>query len=296
MSHPAPFRPGKLAQLACILEATARKPGNVHRYADFEDTSYLDYLLSATAIVEPLDRAITCGVGQAVLDAIEATRRVVTTNTNLGMVLLFAPLAAVPAGVRLEDGVSSVLASLSVVDAGNVYHAIRLAHPGGLGTVSDQDVATEPSVTLLEAMELAAERDIVARQYANGFADVFRVAVPALKRCLARAEPLEQAIATAFLTVLAAEPDTLIARKRGWDVARDASRRARAALEAGTVDLNSDRFRGLDTWLREDGHARNPGATADLIAAALFAALRDGTIPTPDPAGPAGWSGFRPLR
>jgi hypothetical protein len=43
-------------------------------------------------------------------------------------------------------------------------------------------------------------------------------------------------------------------------------------------------------WLRAEGHTRNPGATADLVCAGLFAALRDGTIALPRPTGPAAWS------
>src|SRR5205814_1146822 len=96
--------PGLAAQVACILEATARKPGNVHRFADFHDTSVLDYFLSAIAIAAPLDRARRDGVGRTVLAAITATREIVATNTNLGMVLLFAPLAAAAEGVRVRDG------------------------------------------------------------------------------------------------------------------------------------------------------------------------------------------------
>ena len=38
---------GLCAQLACVLEATARKPGNVHRFADFDDVSYLDFVTAA---------------------------------------------------------------------------------------------------------------------------------------------------------------------------------------------------------------------------------------------------------
>ena len=39
----------------------------------------------------------------------------------------------------------------------------------------------------------------------------------------------------------------------------------------------------LDTWLRGDGNRRNPGTTADLVAAILFAGLRDGVIVEPLP-------------
>jgi triphosphoribosyl-dephospho-CoA synthase len=91
---------------------------------------------------------------------------------------------------------------------------------------------------------------------------------------------------------MSAHPDTLIARKRGLPEAVEAGRRAAAVLEAGWPDAPAAAASAqeLDDWLRAEGHARNPGATADLVAAALFAALRDGTIALPRPAGPAGWS------
>jgi triphosphoribosyl-dephospho-CoA synthase len=273
--------PGQLAQVACLLEVTARKPGNVHRGADFAGTHYLDVLLSATAIGPALDGARTRGVGRAVLDAVEATRRVVATNTNLGMVLLLAPLAAVPEDVALPLGVGAVLAALTLDDARLAYRAIRLAEPGGLGAVADQDVAAEPSVTLRDAMRLAADRDLVARQYADGFAEVFGIALPALRSTLAVGQPLETAIIAAHLTLLARCPDTLILRKRGPAVAAEASRRAAEVLAAGWPDAPPDLLGAFDAWLRADGHAHNPGATADLVAAAVFAALRDGTIGLP---------------
>ena len=225
--------PGLLAQMACLMEVTARKPGNVHRGVDFEDSHFLDFLLSAAAIAGPLDRARKIGVGRAVREAVEATRRVVATNTNLGMVLLLAPLAAVPDERTLPEGIAAVLAATTIDDARDVYQAIRQARPGGLGTVADQDVAGEPTVTLLQAMRLAADRDLVARQYANDYREVFHEALPALQSALAAGQPLETAIVAAYLAVLAHHPDTLIARKRGWEEARAVSHRAADVLAAG---------------------------------------------------------------
>lgn len=280
---PRAIGPGQLAQVACLLEATARKPGNVHRSRDFDDAHFLDFLLSAAAIAGPLDRSARVGVGRSVLEAVEATRRVVASNTNLGMVLLLAPLAAVPPGEALREGVGAVLAATTVEDAALVYRAIRLARPGGLGEADGQDVADEPTVALVEAMRLAAGRDLVARQYATGFADVFDLALPALRPPIRAGRPAETAIVACYLACLAAIPDTLIARKRGLATAEEASRRASAVLGSGWPDSPAGvaALADLDLWLRADGHARNPGATADLTTAALFAALRDGTIPLP---------------
>lgn len=282
-----PLPPGQLAQVACLLEASARKPGNVHRFYDFDDSHYIDYLLSASAIAGPMDRARELGVGAAVLEAVESTRRVVATNTNLGMILLLAPLAAAPPTLDLREGVVSVLRALTVDDSRLVYRAIRLARPGGLGDAPAQDVRDEPTVTLLEAMRLAAERDLIARQYANGYADVFMIALPALRSALEHGRPLETAIILAHLSLMSSHVDTLIARKRGEAEALEALRRASKVLSAGWPDSpeGAGRLDELDRWLRAEGHSRNPGASADLIAAALFVALLDGTIALPRPTG-----------
>ena len=275
--------PGTLAQVACLMEATARKPGNVHRFADFDDATYLDFALSAQAIGPAMDAAREVGVGRSVLAAVEATQRVVTTNTNLGIVLLLAPMAATDP-VDLHGSIARVLDGLTIDDARHVYRAIRLANPGGLGSSGEQDVSDEPTVTLLEAMTLAADRDLVARQYATGYSDVFGVALPALREGLRDGLSLEDAIIRAHVVLLSLRPDSLIARKLGPQVAEEASRLASEALDSKDLDA-------LDRYLRADGHARNPGATADLMAAALFAALAEGTIPLPRPSGPVGWSG-----
>jgi triphosphoribosyl-dephospho-CoA synthase len=200
----------------------------------------------------------------------------VRTNTNLGIILLLAPLAAVPAGESLRDGVSRRLAALTVADAERVYEAIRLASPGGLGRVNDQDVTATPTQTLREVMALAADRDLIARQYANGFADVWNDGVPAMVEGLGQTRSLEGAILFAQLTLLAKHPDTLIARKAGIAEAREASRRAAAVLAAGW-----DTFAEFDAWLPAEGRQRNPGTTADLLTACLFILLREGTIRLP---------------
>ena len=274
---------GQLAQVACLLEVTARKPGNVTRFRDFDDAHYLDFLLSASAIGPAMDQAPQSSIGLTILRAVEATRRLVSTNTNLGMILLLAPMASVPVGQDLREGLAQILEKTTVEDASLAYRAIRLAGPGGLGSSSDQDIADEPSINLRDAMRLAADRDLVARQYALGFADVFDRALPRLKAAILRGCSIESAIIDSYLDFLAHHPDTLIARKRGEPTAIEASKLAAQVLELGWPDTAEgiQALADLDDWLRLDGHARNPGATADLITAALFAALRDGTIPLP---------------
>lgn len=277
---PSALRTPHSALLACLWEATARKAGNVHRHADFADVTYADFTMSAALAAPELARAGDRPLGETVLAAVRATRSVVRTNTNLGIVLLLAPLARVPAGVDLRAGVADVLNRTMIADAAAVFAAIRLAAPGGLGTAKDQDVHDAPTLPLRDVMALAADRDLVARQYATAFADVFETGVPALLDGVARYGRVEPAVQHCQLVWLAAHPDSLIVRKRGPAVAAEAGRRAREVLAAGGVGTAAGRaaYDEFDGWLRADGHARNPGTTADLVTACLFAALRDGRM------------------
>lgn len=270
---------GELIELACLMEATARKPGNVHPAASFSDLCYDDFVRAAAAIAPVFAAAERRGIGQTVRDAIAATREQAATNINLGIVLLLAPLAKVPRSIPISTGIADVLQQTTQHDAALVYEAIRLAHPGGLGKVDDQDVAQAPTQTLLEVMCLAADRDQVAAQYATDFQLVQSLAESLMKRLTDARQidensmPLwEQAVIATHLELMARVPDSLIVRKVGLNVAREAQRRAAIVVDAQWPN----QIHELDVWLRADGHRRNPGTSADLIAAALFVALRNG--------------------
>ncbi|HUG93606.1 MAG TPA: triphosphoribosyl-dephospho-CoA synthase [Planctomycetaceae bacterium] len=268
---------------ACLLESTAGKPGNVHPAAAFQDLSYGDFVRSAEAVAPVLARTAELGVGRAVYDAIRRTRETAGRNTNLGIVLLLAPLAAVPRHRDLRSGIGDVLAGLTQADASLVYRAIRLAAAGGMGRVDEQDIAAEPAVTLVEAMRLAAGRDTIAAEYSNGFQLVLGFGLPILAQRADFPQNWEQALIDLHLRLMVRQPDTLIARKCGLATARESSRRAAAVLEAGWPRTRSGtrELEGFDRWLRSDGNRRNPGTTADLVTACLFAALRDGLIIPP---------------
>lgn len=283
---PDNFTLGQLAGLACLWEVSASKPGNVHRAADFEDLSFVDFAASAVAIAPAFDAAAGgARLGDIVLAAVRATRDAVATNTNLGSVLLMAPLAmaASKAHNSLRDGVASVLRSLDADDSRMVYESIRLATPGGMGRVEEADIAGEAPEDLLFAMRLAADRDLVARQYINDFSEVFEVVLPALGEGLDRGWPLGQTIVRSQLRLMADFPDSLIARKCGPAVARQAATMAAATLAVGQPNEEpyERALADFDFWLRSDGHRRNPGTTADLLAAGLFAALLTGIIKLP---------------
>jgi triphosphoribosyl-dephospho-CoA synthase len=291
-------------ELACLMEATARKPGNVHPAARFDDLCYDDFVRAAASLGPCLERSQQHGhsLGETILHAVEATRFITESNANLGIILLLAPLTAIPDGTPLHEGVRGVLRTTTIRDAELVYEAIRLARPGGLGEVPDQDVASKPTAALRDVMALAADRDAIARQYATDFELVARQATGLHDHWMASqvneqrqltwsaAAPVgppvplwESVVILAACELLAHVPDTLIARKSGEGTAADAAERAQRVLEEswplGPPGWTA--YLELDAWLRADGHRRNPGATADLIAACLFWAIREGYIQPP---------------
>jgi triphosphoribosyl-dephospho-CoA synthase len=280
--HRIGLSPCAAATLACIYEATAPKPGNVHPRAAFEDaTCYAEFVSSAVAVGPILERAQYAGVGRTVLDAVTATRAVVGTNTNLGTLLLVVPLAAVPEEQSLQEGISAVFEGLTPDDTRAVYEAIRLSGAGGLGRAETADVFADDAPTdLVEAMRLAADRDLVARQYTNGFVDVFDGTATWIADGLARGWPLGESIVNAHVRQLASYGDSLIGRKCGPQIARESSERAAAVLASGGPGdaAYEQALAELDSWLRADGHRRNPGTTADFIAAGLFVLLREGRL------------------
>jgi len=270
------------AEVACLLEVAAAKPGNVSPGRDFHDTRYEDFVASAVAIGPALSRSGRRPLGATIRLAVQATRRVTRRNTNLGIVLLLAPLcraALREGGGPLRGRLAAVLAETSTADALEVYRAIRLAAPSGLGRVPAQDVAEAPSVTLREAMALAAPRDTVAREYVTDFAVTFEVGGPALRAARAAGLPWTDAALEAYLAVLAQVPDSHIARKLGPAEAERISRRAAELRSAGGAATPEGRqaLVAFDAELRDARNSRNPGTTADLTAAALaLVILEDG--------------------
>jgi triphosphoribosyl-dephospho-CoA synthase len=270
------------AQLACVLEASAEKPGNINPTHDFADTSYEDMLRSAIALGPEIGRAGERGVGATVLAAVQATRRVAGSNTNLGIALLLAPpaRAALLGAGSLRAGTEAQLAALTLEDARDAYAAIRASGAGGLDEPVEHDVRDAPTVTLRAAMAAAADRDSVAAEYATGYAVTFELGLPGLARALDDGLGPRAATVEVYLALLAAVPDTLVARKRGRRAAERVSAGAASVLAAGGVRSDAGRaaLQAFDASLRQDGNALNPGTTADVVTAVLFVALLEGVL------------------
>jgi triphosphoribosyl-dephospho-CoA synthase len=275
---------------ACLDELRALKPGNVHVHAPGQEALLRDFAHSAAVAAAALCTG-PGGVGARVLRAVEATRRAVGHNTNLGILLLAAPLAEAAldtGGGPLPERLRRVLGRLDRADAALAFRAIVLAAPAGLGAAPEHDVRVEPSVTLLEAMRTAAAWDRNAAQYANGFADVFGLGVARLRA--ARDLPDGWAATGVYLGFLAGGPDSHVARKHGAATAEAVRRRA-AGLDAAIRAEGGDprcREADLRRFDRVLWRARvNPGTCADLTVASLFAdRLLNGSTASESPVEP----------
>ncbi len=261
---------------ACELDVLALKPGNVSVDSPGHGMSAEDFRASAQVAAPILcDAGLT--VGERVYWAMEATWDTVACNTNLGILLLAAPLIHA-AQRRLPDEsflrrLQRTLAGLGREDADWVYRAIRLANPAGLGRSERHDVAQPPAVTLLAAMHEAASRDRIARQYTNVYSDVFEIGLPRLREGRARWNGEEQAVTTAFMGFLAAFPDSHVLRKYG------AASSEAVLIQAAACQAELDR---CADWAAARPHLEqlddafkaariNPGTSADLTVATCLA-------------------------
>jgi triphosphoribosyl-dephospho-CoA synthase len=271
-----PIHAAQAVKAACLIELKAMKPGNISVHGAGHGMTLADFVASAEAIAAVIAKPGLC-VGERILACIRKTRKAVNCNTNLGIVLLSAPLVAAAvepqASGSLRFRLQKVLADLSVQDAKLAYEAIRLASPAGLGRAQRHDVQAVPQVTLLQAMREARTRDRIAYQYASGFEDIFGFGVVRVHQGLERWGSQKWAAVGTYLGFLGHFPDTHIVRKWKAETARKVMRKA-AKLEKELLDsIKAEKLMpqllDFDAELKRAGI--NPGTSADLTVASLLA-------------------------
>jgi len=301
-------------QLAVLLEVSAcPKPGNVHRTADFKDTRYEHFLASAVALAPSFRNAAQKGVlasqGKINLDELEigklikdAVKRVKTWqnggNTLLGTVILLTPIAAATritlnkkpfSTYDLRKNIRLIVGSTTPIDAVNVYDAISIAKPGGLGKAPKLDVTDSTSkqkilrdnVTLFDVFKISSPWDSISSEWVNNYSITFDIGYPYFVKVLEKTNDVNIATVHTFLKILSEVPDTLVARKLGLARAKEISIQAKQVLEAGALTTRKGREKlfQFDNKLRDTKHRLNPGTTADLMAAVLAVAVLDGYRP-----------------
>ncbi len=261
---------------ACRLDVEAFKPGNVSVHAPGHGMTAADFLLSAEASAPWLCRK-ELALGERIYRAADASFEAVGCNTNLGILLLSAPLlmaAGELEGASLREGIRQVLQATTREDADWVYRAIRRVRPGGLGEVNREDVRNPPTVTLLEAMALAKNHDRVAFNYTFNFKDIYELGIPRYHNGVYRWGNECWAAVLVFVTFLCRIPDTHVERKFGKRytgmMQAEMVRLERCLLDCDTPETLVPEIRRIDARFKKAGI--NPGTTADLTVATLLAA------------------------
>ncbi len=301
-------------QLAVLLEVSAYpKPGNVHRTADFQETRYEHFLASAVALAPSFRNAAQKGVltsqgkinpdeleiGKIIKDAVEQVKTWQSGgNTLLGTIILLTPIASAagkaltekPFSIsKLRKNIKLVVESTTPMDAVNVYDAISIAKPGGLGKAPELDVADSTSkqkilmdnVTLFDVFKISSSWDSVSSEWVNNYSITFDLGYPYFANMLEKTNDVNIATVHTFLKILSEVPDTLIARKMGSAKANEISAQAKQVLNVGALTTQKGRKKlfQFDEKLRDAKHRLNPGTTADLTAAVLAVAVLHGYRP-----------------
>lgn len=262
---------------ACRAELDALKPGNVHRHSAGHGMNVAHFERAAEAAAGPIaDPSLS--VGKRILRATEASVAATGLNTNLGIVLLCAPLAQAASettfAIGLRRRLDMILAALDEQDATDAFAAIRIANPAGLGQVEEGDVRDNPDrLTLIKAMYLAAERDRIANAYVTAYSDIFDFALPVFQDARRLAIDSDLAVTTLHMSLLAEFPDTHISRKYGAAAAEEIREEARALKAYWSPVASAKSMAPLiefDAKMKTKG--RNPGTTADFVVATLFVA------------------------
>lgn len=270
---------------ACLAELEALKPGNVHIFADGHGMQVHHFVESAHASAPALCDDAQFGkrsLGQRILQALQATYTQVGCNTNLGIVLLAAPLVQATvdyAALPLKVGLQQVLQQTSLEDAAAVYAGIRLVNPAGMGQRSEHDISEAPQITLLQAMQLASTQDEIGRQYHEGYTRLFDVALPLYLEQCQRWERSAWALTAVYLYWLSSVPDSHIVRKYGLQAALEVQQIAQHHYQTLlALDNPKTYLPALFSWDQALKNARlNPGTSADLTVITAMLALMQAT-------------------
>jgi triphosphoribosyl-dephospho-CoA synthase len=301
--------------LAILFEVSADKPGNVNLTTGFEGTRYEHFLASAVAATPwfelAAERGIAVSKGEISVSSVrigQIIRNCVWDinawqhggNTLLGTVILLSPIA-VAAGMtstlkenvfeiqQLRENMKCITESTSAADAVDVYEAIKIAKPSGLGEAPELDVNNSDSInrivkeniTLYQVFKIASAYDRVCSEWISNYPITLEFAYPYLMKQISESKDLNKAIIHTFLKVLAEYPDTFIARKIGIEKAKEVSAKANKILELGGLEtsIGKKRLHEFDLELRKSSNDLNPGTTADIVAAALALCILSGYRP-----------------
>ncbi|RKZ48300.1 MAG: triphosphoribosyl-dephospho-CoA synthase [Gammaproteobacteria bacterium] len=276
MTHPSQVsRLQDAVMNSFITEVNSLKPGNVSPYSEGHDMIVADFVKSAE-LATPILCDPSLSVGERILESVKLTMSEVGCNTNLGMLLLFAPLIrGAELGVaQLQSNLGLVLQELNDRDTACIFAAISHASPGGLGESEKYDVnqKLQDNITLQMAMTEAKDRDLIAKQYVTDFEDIFSTGSDCIEDFALRWNSVQWSAVACYMGFMAEFPDSHIRRKYGHEVAEqikiNAAPIATAFREQDSPEEATEMLMKFDKALKQKGV--NPGTSADLTAASLL--------------------------
>ena len=259
---------------SCKKDIELIKPGNVNLLSSHKDTKAQDYLDSAILSSKELFNQ-NHSFGKRILESVKVTRAQINVNTNLGIILLCAPVIQAYIDFNLLDlreGIKKTLATTSIKDTHDLCAAINVSSPGGLGDRDMYDTASYPNASIKEIMNYSQEYDRISYQYSHNFSDIFDFIIPKLEFLNQRYESLDISLSLLFIEILAKIPDSHISRKFGDKIAKKTSNNAYDLLKILDREYDPDylakALNNLDYEYKKKGI--NPGTTADLLVASLM--------------------------
>ena len=259
---------------SCKKDIELIKPGNVNLLSSHKDTKAQDYLDSAILSSKELFNQ-NYSLGKRILESVNVTRSQVNVNTNLGIILLCAPVIQSYIdfnNLDLREGIKKTLSTTSIKDTHDLCAAINISSPGGLGDSDMYDTASYPNASIKQIMDYSQEYDRISYQYSHNFSDIFDFIIPKLEFLNQRYESLDTSLSLLFIEILAKIPDSHISRKFGDKIAKKTSNNAHDLLKILDREYDPDylakALNNLDYEYKKKGI--NPGTTADLLVASLM--------------------------
>ena len=259
---------------ACHKDIEVIKPGNVNINSPHKDTSASDYLISSINSGSELFHT-SYSLGERILNSILATRNETSVNTNLGIIMLCAPIIHALINYRdlsLKEAIKKTISDADADDTSKICEAINITSPGGLGNSSRYDTKSKPKIKLREIMTYSASYDRISYQYHKNFEDIIDFILPNLEKNIIKYDSDDISISMTFLQILGKIPDSHISRKLGEEIAKKTSNHVNDLLKIQDKDCSEDylvkQLSDLDYEYKKKGI--NPGTTADLLVASLM--------------------------
>ncbi|AVB76258.1 triphosphoribosyl-dephospho-CoA synthase [Methanococcus maripaludis] len=276
----------KASQIACCFEVGSFKPGNVHKNRDYDDIKYHHFISSGIAFGDIIYEACLekNNIGNFIKKGVIESKKWSPTNANLGIIMLHMPIAIAASNLdkfsesQLKKETEKIIKNTTVQDAIEVYGAIEIAlafvntpeNGPDLKSKDAKDELIEKNLTLYDVFKISSTWDSISNEWTENFKISYK-GYNLIKEYYEKYNNINIAVTKTFINLLSNYPDTLIARKKGIDVAKMVSEKAKEVLN----NFNEESVLEFDKFLSKEGNKLNPGTTADLIASSLLIFLLD---------------------